>query len=166
MILKYGPIPASFCLFSFFSYSNNNFNNVNWRKRRWCAWDSNPGPQDGRQRRNHGAMAAAPTYLSLATTSEEGAQGSGFFFWVISIEAQLKVSFLRLTSYKVFFPWKRSFSYWFKEWSNLGLFYCLFSVFSKQTSLQFLQQIYMKNVHPVYGAGIRTFGTWVSSHNH
>ena len=21
-----------------------------------CAWDSNPGPQDGRRRRNHGAM--------------------------------------------------------------------------------------------------------------
>ena len=24
---------------------------------KWCAWDSNPGPQDGRLRRNHGAMA-------------------------------------------------------------------------------------------------------------
>ena len=58
--LKYGPIPVSFCLFSFFSNSNNNFNNTNWKKRRWCAWDSNPGPQEGRQRRNHGAMAASP----------------------------------------------------------------------------------------------------------
>ena len=28
------------------------------KKRRWCAWDSNPGQQDGRRRRNHGAMAA------------------------------------------------------------------------------------------------------------
>ena len=30
------------------------------KKRRWRAWDSNPGPgpQDGRRRRNHGAMAA------------------------------------------------------------------------------------------------------------
>ena len=28
------------------------------KKHRWCAWDSNPGPQDGRHRRNHGAMAA------------------------------------------------------------------------------------------------------------
>ena len=27
-------------------------------KRRWCAWDLNLGPQDGRHRRNHGAMAA------------------------------------------------------------------------------------------------------------
>ena len=47
-----GPIPASFCLFSLFSWYN--FNNTNW----WCAWDSNPGPQDGRRRQNHGAMAA------------------------------------------------------------------------------------------------------------
>ena len=31
----------------------------------------------------------------------------------------------------------------------------IFDLF-KQTSLQFLQQIYVKNVHPVYGAGIRT----------
>ena len=28
------------------------------KKRRWCAWDSNTGPQDGRRRQNHGAMAA------------------------------------------------------------------------------------------------------------
>ena len=32
----------------------------------------------------------------------------------------------------------------------------LILVFFKQTSLQFLQQIYVKNVHPVYGAGIQT----------
>ena len=35
-----------------------------------------------------------------------------------------------------------------------GLFLVYFRLF-KQT-LQFLQQIYVKNVHPVYGAGIRT----------
>ena len=29
------------------------------KKHRWCAWDSNPGPQDGRRRRNHVAVAAA-----------------------------------------------------------------------------------------------------------
>ena len=34
----------------------------------------------------------------------------------------------------------------------------IFSLF-KQTSLQFLQQKYVKNVHPVYSAGIQT-------HNH
>ena len=50
---KNGPIPASFCLFSLFSHYNFN----NWKKNRWCAWESNPGPHDGRRRRNHGAMA-------------------------------------------------------------------------------------------------------------
>ena len=28
------------------------------KKRRWSAWDLNPGPQNGRRRRNHRAMAA------------------------------------------------------------------------------------------------------------
>ena len=50
-----GPIPASFCLFLFFFHYNFN---TNWKKCRWFAWDSNPGPQDGRRRWNHGAMAA------------------------------------------------------------------------------------------------------------
>ena len=44
-----------FVLFSVFSCYNFN---TNWKKRRWCAWDLNPGSQDGRRRRNHGAMAA------------------------------------------------------------------------------------------------------------
>ena len=55
-LIKNGPIPASFCLFSLFSQYN--FNNTNWKKHRWCAWDSNSGPQDGRRRWSHGAMAA------------------------------------------------------------------------------------------------------------
>ena len=45
-----------------FSNSNNNyslsFNNVNRKKLRWCAWDLNLRPQDGRRRQNNGAMAA------------------------------------------------------------------------------------------------------------
>ena len=44
-----------FVLFSFFSRYNFN---TNWKKHRWCAWDSNLRPQDGRRRRNHGTMAA------------------------------------------------------------------------------------------------------------
>ena len=40
------------------------------------------------------------------------------------------------------------------KWAIPGLFFIYFCLF-KQT-LQFLQQIYVKNVHPVYGAGIRT----------
>ena len=39
-------------------FSQYNFNNRNIKKRRWCACDSNPGPQDGRRRQNHRAMAA------------------------------------------------------------------------------------------------------------
>ena len=50
-----GPIPAPFCLFLFLSHYN--FNTI-WKKRSWCAWDSNPGQQDGRWRWNHGAMVA------------------------------------------------------------------------------------------------------------
>ena len=50
-----GPIPASFLFI--FVFSHYNFN-TNWKKRRWCAWDSKPGPQDGRRRQNHRAMAA------------------------------------------------------------------------------------------------------------
>ena len=32
--------------------------NLNWWKHRWCAWDPNPGWQDGRRKRIHWAMAA------------------------------------------------------------------------------------------------------------
>ena len=35
------------------------------KKRRWTAWESNPGPHDGRRRRNHGAMAATQIFLFL-----------------------------------------------------------------------------------------------------
>ena len=66
--LKSGPIPASFCLFSFFSCYNFN---TNWKKHRWCAWDSNPGPQDGRRRRNHRAMAATLKFSSWFTTGQQ-----------------------------------------------------------------------------------------------
>ena len=43
----------------------------------------------------------------------------------------------------------------FLKWANPGLFYSFFSLF-KQTSLEFLQQKYVKNFHPVNGAGIQT----------
>ena len=50
--LKNGQIPASF-LFIFVLFSLHFQNKL--KKHRWCAWDSNPEPQDGRHRRNHGA---------------------------------------------------------------------------------------------------------------
>ena len=56
-VFKNGPIPTSFCSFS--SFSHYNYINTTWKKRRCCAWDSNPQPQDGWCRWYHGAMAAA-----------------------------------------------------------------------------------------------------------
>ena len=50
-----------FVLFPFqFIWQMYNLNNINWKKCRRCVWDSNPGRQDGRQRRIHCAMAAPP----------------------------------------------------------------------------------------------------------
>ena len=64
-----GPIPASFCLFSLFS--RYNFKNTNWKKHRWIVWDSNPGPQDGRCRWYHGAMAATLVYILSSPLSKQ-----------------------------------------------------------------------------------------------
>ena len=59
---KYGPIPASFSfIFVLSSFQFHlQFQQYKLKKHVWCAWDSNPGEQDGRRRTNHGAMAAAP----------------------------------------------------------------------------------------------------------
>ena len=40
----------------------------------------------------------------------------------------------------------------------------LFLVFFKQVSIQFYNKLMWKNVHPVYGTGIRTHD--IFSHNH
>ena len=71
--LKNGPIPASFLfifvLFTFqFKWQIYNLNNINWKKHRWCAWDSNPGRQDGRRRRIHWAIAAPLSFIFLQDT--------------------------------------------------------------------------------------------------
>ena len=72
-LFYFEPIPASFSLFFVLSSFQLEFqqviprffglrpqtNNRNWKKRSWFAWDSNPGPQPGRPKQNHGAMAAA-----------------------------------------------------------------------------------------------------------
>ena len=57
-----------FCLFSS-SSSHYNFNSTNWKKHRWCAWDSNPRPQNGRCRQYHGARPCLLTRLDLLTVS-------------------------------------------------------------------------------------------------
>ena len=56
-----GPSRPLFCLFS--SFSHYNFNDTNWKKHRWCVWDSNPLLQYGRHRQYHRAMAAAPVVM-------------------------------------------------------------------------------------------------------
>ena len=63
-----------FCLFLLFSCYNFN---TNWKKHRWCAWDLNPGPQDGSCRRNHGAMAATQCLTFFHTLAQT------LFFWFI-----------------------------------------------------------------------------------
>ena len=50
-----------FFLFIFVLFSSQL--HENWKKCRWCAWDSNWWLQDGRRRRNHGAMADAQFYF-------------------------------------------------------------------------------------------------------
>ena len=55
MFLKIWANPG---LFSFIFVPFTSQINYKLKKRWWSAWDSNPGPQDGRRRRNHGAMAA------------------------------------------------------------------------------------------------------------
>ena len=50
-------IMASLCLFSSFSHYNWNWKNQSVP--RCCDWDLNPGPQEGRRRRIHWAMAAS-----------------------------------------------------------------------------------------------------------
>ena len=58
---------------------------------------------------------------------------------------------------KVFEKMGKPRSFFKKKWANPRLFLFIFGLF-KQTLIQFLQQINVKNVHPVYGTGIRTHG--------
>ena len=45
-----------------------------WKKHRWSDLDSNLGPQDGRRRRNHGAMSAALSLLNFFRQPFDGDQ--------------------------------------------------------------------------------------------
>ena len=54
----YGPNPASFWFSSFSQNNNRYWQYIIWLKNhRWCAWDLNLGPQDGRRRWIHWTMA-------------------------------------------------------------------------------------------------------------
>ena len=68
VFLKKWPKPGLFLfifvLFTFqFKWPIYNLNKINSKKHRWCAWDLNPGQQDGRRRQIHWAMAAPPPPL-------------------------------------------------------------------------------------------------------
>ena len=67
---NHGLFCVFFVLFTFqFKWQIYNLNLINWKKHRWCAWDSNPGRQDGRRRWIHWAMAA-PHYDYLTRLVE------------------------------------------------------------------------------------------------
>ena len=38
---------------------------IQFEKLRWCAWDSNLWPKDGRHRRNHAAVAAGQQLIFM-----------------------------------------------------------------------------------------------------
>ena len=150
--------------FSFFSNSNSNakytynLNYVNWKKRRCCAWVSNPG------RRIIGADDSTelwwtPTYFNLNQSTRS------FVTLIPSCgchEQQITSLYHRLSieSIQDLRQCHDRF-YIFKSAIIPGLFFVYFRLF-KQT-IQFLLQICVKNVHQVYGAGIWAFRTWVSS---
>ena len=52
----------------------------------------------------------------------------------------------------------------FKKWANPGLFFCLFSVFLNK-QYNFYNKSMPKNVHLVYGDGIRTHNLQNISHH-
>ena len=57
-----------FVLFTLqFKWQIYNLNNIKWKKRRWCAWDSNPERQDVRHRQIHWAMAAPQRVKTLCS---------------------------------------------------------------------------------------------------
>ena len=84
-----------FCLFSFFSCYNFN---TNWKKHRWCAWDSNQGPLNGRHRQNHGAMAATPFSKCLKTCFRKGKDLKDVHYEVVHIHLEWAEEFAEFGS--------------------------------------------------------------------
>ena len=88
--------------------TNIQFEQFKLKKRRWCAWDSNPGRHDGRRRRIHWAIAAPLVYQLLhvrsyqaqrllgrvrSTSSKRGLLFSFFFLfsWQLTVDIQYKI---------------------------------------------------------------------------
>ena len=74
VFLKKWPKPGLFLfifvLFTFqFKWPIYNLNKINSKKHRWCAWDLNPGQQDGRRRQFHWAMTLYQPPFIMVTLS-------------------------------------------------------------------------------------------------
>ena len=70
VFLKNGQITAYFCfifvLFTFqFLWQIYNLNNINWKKRRWRAWDSNPGGRAGWKAKTNPLSYGGPLSLNV-----------------------------------------------------------------------------------------------------
>ena len=83
----YGPNPV-YLLFIFVLFSfQYQIQHHKLKKRKWCAWDSNPGLQDGWQRLKHGAMAATPSTHSITAFTDYLS-----FFLLFSLSVYLSLS--------------------------------------------------------------------------
>ena len=85
-------------LFIFVSFSLQWQIDSEWKKRRWCAWDSNAGLLDGRCRRIHWAMAAPFLLkcfngkLSLIVQLWCKAEGFSFLKLIIGLKLVVKLA--------------------------------------------------------------------------
>ena len=71
------PLFDYFVLITFnFNWQIYSLNYLKWKKRKWCAWDLNPGWQVGRRRQIHWAMVAPPYFWKDLVGK--------FSFWCIS----------------------------------------------------------------------------------
>ena len=81
-----------FVLFTFqFKWQIYNLYNINWKKHSWCAWDLNPGWQDGRRRRIHWAMAAPQKWQLVIRLNERVRD------WFLCDQNTVRIDELRVT---------------------------------------------------------------------
>ena len=103
-------------LFIFVFSTRYNLNsNLNWKKHRWCAWESNPGRQDGRRKQIHWATAAPreTTFFMFRLIHQLLPSWSTCFF-AVTLACQNNILHI------------------FKEWTTCGLlvkmYFCLMEI--------------------------------------